>query len=369
MTKIEYKDIIAFHPGYYIKEYIDNNNITQEELSKRLQTSAKYVSDLVNARINLTEEMILKLAVVFNTSTKMWLNLNQKYIEKKLEIDRLIQLDKECEYIDLVDYNYWVKLGLVKSCRNKEEKVNELQRYLKVSSLGVLTQRDFLVQYRSSINDIKDINVINANAWVQTAINIASNIDVEPFDKKKFNESIKEIRSMITQSPEEFCPKLKKILSDCGVVLVLLPNLKNCGVNGAVKWLGKDKVVLALNDRRKYADVFWFSLFHELGHVRQQRLKVTFVNDKKINYGEIDELLIELEKEANSFSRDQLIPLNEYNDFLLKHKYNLNQESIVAFAKKINVLPGIVVGRLQNDNYLANSSHLNNLKAKYEITI
>ena len=57
----------------------------------------------------------------------------------------------------------------------------------------------------------------------------------------------------------------RRLQTTLSVALVLLPNLKNCGVNGAVKWLGKDKVVLVLNDRRKYADTFWFALFHEIG--------------------------------------------------------------------------------------------------------
>ena len=68
MNKIEYEELIAFHPGYYVKDYIEDQGITQEELAKRLQTTPKYVSDLVNGRINLTDEMVLKLSIVFGTS-------------------------------------------------------------------------------------------------------------------------------------------------------------------------------------------------------------------------------------------------------------------------------------------------------------
>ena len=280
MNKIEYQELIAFHPGYYVKDYIDEQGITQEELAKRLQTTPKYISDLVNGRINLTDEMVLKLSIVFGTSTKLWLNLNQKYIEKKLEIEKRIRIDQECELVKKLDYKFWVELGLVKATRITAEKVQELQRYFKVSSLSVLGQRDFLVQYRTSVSEVTDVNVINANAWVQTAINLGTQIEVEPFDKKKLLEAIPEIRSMTVQNPKDFYPRLRALLASCGVARVLLPKLKNCGVNGAVKWLGKDKVVLALNDRRKYADTFWFALFHELGHVLQQRIKVLLVSEK-----------------------------------------------------------------------------------------
>lgn len=109
MNKIEYQELIAFHPGYYVKDYIEEQGITQGELAKRLQTTPKYVSDLVNGRINLADEMVLRLSIVFGTSTKMWLNLNQKYIEKKLEIEKRKRAHKECELVK----NWIISSGLI----------------------------------------------------------------------------------------------------------------------------------------------------------------------------------------------------------------------------------------------------------------
>lgn len=34
---IEYNDKIAFHPGYYIKEIIDESGITQEDFAKKIR--------------------------------------------------------------------------------------------------------------------------------------------------------------------------------------------------------------------------------------------------------------------------------------------------------------------------------------------
>lgn len=367
MSKIEYQELIAFHPGYYVKDYIDEQGITQEELAKRLQTTPKYVSDLVNGRINLTEEMVLKLSIVFGTSTTMWLNLNRTYIEKKLEIDYRIKIDSECDLVKKLDYNFWVDLELVKKTKSTVEKVKELQRYFKISSLSVLGQKDFLVQYRTGISEVTDINVMNANAWVQTAINLGVQEDVETFDKKRLTEIIPEIRSMTIQKPSVFYPRLKELLASCGIALVLLPNLKNCGINGAVKWISKDKVILALNDRRKYADTFWFALFHELGHVLQQRIKVLLVSEKNKTGYETDTLIQRLEKEADEFSRNTLIPKSEYEDFLAVNTSGFKEEIVIEFADRINILPGIVVGRLQQDQYLSYQTMLNNLKVKYLI--
>ena len=64
MSKIEYKELIAFHPGYYVKEMIEYEGMSQEELSKRLQTSGKNVSDLINGKANLSDEMALNLSII-----------------------------------------------------------------------------------------------------------------------------------------------------------------------------------------------------------------------------------------------------------------------------------------------------------------
>lgn len=364
-NKIEYKELLAFHPGYYVKELIDDLGINQEELAKRLQTTPKTVSDLVNGRINLTDEMALKLATVFGTSTTMWLNLNQKYIEKKLEIEKQKRLDNECELVHLLDYKFWVNLGLVKDVRSAADKVQELQRYFRVSSLSVLRERDFLVQYRTSISDVTDVNVINANAWVQTAINIGASIDTPPFNKKQLQKHLPELRGMTVQNPSDFIPRLNEILTSCGVAFVILPNLKNCGVNGAVKWLGKDKVILALNDRGKYADKFWFAFFHELGHVLQQRLTMLIVSEANAANLKMDDRLQKLEQQADEFSQNTLIPKNEYEQFLADSNGQFSADSITEFAASIKISPGIVVGRLQHDQYISHRTSLNSLKAQY----
>jgi len=303
-NKLEYKELLIFHPGYYIKEIIDGQGITQEELSKRLQTTPKYVSDLVNGRINLTDEMVLKLSNLFGTSTTLWLNLNQKYIERKLEVDRRMCMDKECEIVRMIDYRFWVKLGLVDDTRIAEEKVSELQRYFRVSSLTVLQDRDFLVQFRTDLTDVRDINVINANAWVQTAINIGSEMETKVYDRRLLKEMLPELCDIKKGKSDDLTERMRELLGECGVALVLLPHLRNSGVSGAVKWIGKDKVVLALSDRGKYSDAFWVLFFHELGHVLQQRIKV--LNVSGADELQISETVERLEADADSFAAEMM---------------------------------------------------------------
>ncbi len=76
---IEYNDKMAFHPGYYIKEIIDDENITQEDFAKRLGTTPKNLSILIRGEQALSIDMASKLSRLMNTSVTYWLNLQNAY--------------------------------------------------------------------------------------------------------------------------------------------------------------------------------------------------------------------------------------------------------------------------------------------------
>lgn len=79
-----------------------------------------------------------------------------------------------------------------------------------------------------------------------------------------------------TENHKNFLPAIKKAFLEAGVVLVVLPNLKNSGINGATKKVD-GKILLMVNDRRRYADTLWFTLFHEIDHIINCDYGITFI--------------------------------------------------------------------------------------------
>jgi hypothetical protein len=71
---------------------------------------------------------------------------------------------------------------------------------------------------------------------------------------------------------------VRQAFLDAGVILVILPNLAGSKINGATKKIGSS-VMLMVNDRRQYADSFWFTLLHEAGHVLHGDYGVSFKGD------------------------------------------------------------------------------------------
>lgn len=361
MSKVQYDELIAFHPGHYLQEIIDDMGVTQEEFARRLGTTGKTLSDLLKGKINLSQKIALNLSIMLGTSVDVWLNIQKTYTEKVLEIERKKARDKEVTSAAAIDYDYFSTLGVVTKVRKAADKADELLKYFKISSFDVFKEPDFLVNYRTAINSVNVNNTLNSNAWVQTALNMGQNIDTNAINLRRLKGHLRKIRGMTLQKPAEFLPELSDILRSCGIAFVLLPHLRNSGVNGAVKWINREKVILAMNDRRKYADVFWFSLFHEIGHVFQKRRAMLIID------GQVDEIEAapnRLEIEADVFARDHLLSEGPYSAYISKNSYS--RDSVIRFAKESEIHPGIVVGRLQKDG-LIGFDKLNGLREKFAV--
>ena len=358
----EYNGVYAFHPGYYVRETLESMETSQAEFATRMGTTAKTVSMLIAGKCRLSVEMAQKLSAMTGTSVDVWLNLQKAYDEKIFEIERQRELDAQKDIARLIDYSFFVKVAKLPEEKTVEGKIVNLCSYLHVADLRVLCEPDFLVNFRSGVKSFEQKNLINARAWVQTALNVAQGKPIKPFSAERLRDYLPEIRGMTLQKPAIFLPRLKYIFADCGVSFVLLPHLKNSGINGAVKWVTPERVVLAINDRRFYADTFWFSLFHEIRHVFQKKVKKVFVS-LNASLGELDG---ELEADADSFAQNYLIPSVEYRAFINGPQISLQR--IRAFAESISIHPGIVVGRLQHDGCIQRS-HCNALKERYKIVL
>ena len=351
----EYNDKIAFHPGYYLKELVDESGLTQEDFAKRLGTTPKNLSILIRGEQSLSIDIATKLSRMYGTTIAYWLNLQQAYDEKLAEIQSEEELKLEREVFKLIDYNYFrTHFGLPDLPRRVDEQIKCVREFLSVSSLTVLEEENLAVNFRSYSEKLSRSNTVNANVMVQIGINQTVKTDIPKYNKKKFEKAVSFALTQ-TKNHSGFFPVIKEAFGEAGVVLVALPNLKNSGINGATKRVD-GKIMLLVNDRRHYADTFWFTLFHEIGHILNGDLGVSFHD--------------EAEDEADHYAQMKLIPQERYEEFIQQHQY-FNETIICQFAEEINRDPGIVLGRLLRDKLVpeTNMRLKNKLRHSYNVVI
>lgn len=169
---IEYRDTVAFHPGYYIKEIVEESGISQEEFAKRLDTTPKTLSVLINGGQRLTADLALKLSRMLGTSAQYWLNLQSIFDAAQAEMAFDGELQQEKEVLKVLGYEYFRdNFGLPALSRKLDKQVEQVRRFLSVSSLTVLKRPDLATSFRSAGVSKDDKTVIRANAMVQIASN------------------------------------------------------------------------------------------------------------------------------------------------------------------------------------------------------
>lgn len=349
----------VYHPGYYLKEYIEEIQLTQEEFAKRLGISGKQISLILSENASITPDIAFKISKLIGTSIELWLNLQSNYDAWKIELEAKENFEEEKKIYKMIDKKFLINLGIINKEDSIEDAISKLRYASMVSSLTLHRNNDIYSFYRTAISTKEDTieNIVCKNVWVSIASLIAKQQDTMPFDDNKIYKSIDKLRNMTLQDPNIFYPQMKEILNECGVALVILPSLKNSNINGVVKWIDNGKVMMALNTRGAYNDKFWFSFFHELKHVLQKAKRKMIVNQEN----KIEDSV--LESEADTFAKETLIPSKYINEL----KY-IDEESILDLANKLSIHPGIVVGRLQKEKRIAYSKY-NYLKCKYEISI
>jgi antitoxin HigA-1 len=68
------------HPGQLVKSLcLAPLNLSVTDAAKALKISRPNLSRLLNGRIAISPEMAVRLAVVFNTSEELWINLQTGY--------------------------------------------------------------------------------------------------------------------------------------------------------------------------------------------------------------------------------------------------------------------------------------------------
>ncbi|GAN32556.1 MAG: addiction module antidote protein, HigA family [Candidatus Brocadia sp. AMX2] len=71
--------IAPVHPGVYLKELLDELNISQYRLAQDLGVPAMRINHVVHGKRPVTAELALRLGRYFGQSPRYWMNLQSRY--------------------------------------------------------------------------------------------------------------------------------------------------------------------------------------------------------------------------------------------------------------------------------------------------
>ncbi len=359
-TREEIRSDLAIPPGEFLAEVLDDLGMSQADLARRMGRPSQAINEIVKGTKALTPETALQLEQVAGVSAHVWLGLEAEYRLVSARRQDEQQVKEETRLLSSFPYAEMVKLGCLAAERKAEDKVRQLRRFFSVASLEHLGR---LPAYAPAfrLGGTQQASGYGLAAWLHCGRLEATEVTTEPFDRAKLTAAVPALRSLTTAPADEVAAELRARLAQCGVVFTLFLHFPQTYGHGATFWIepGK-KAVLLLSNRGRYADIFWFSFFHELGHILKHGNNATFI-ELRDNAGENTSQ----ETGADKFARDTLIPPAPYRAFIVAGQFTA--EAITRFAVSVGIHPGIVVGRLQHEGRVPHRTFLNGLRERWDL--
>lgn len=330
--KYAFSPDFAVAPGETVREVMEDMGMTQREFAMRLGITVQSLSRIFKGEQAISVETAKNLERVTGTPAHFWNNLESNY---------RLQLAKERDARLFESQKEWLKKFPIKVLKERGyirdipfvETFEAVLQFFGVSSVAAWemtwAQPDAAAR-RTRSNCFED-NPYYAATWVRMGELAAQRNRCGATNIKKFKASMPEICKLTCEEPSVFLPQLREICHDCGVSLAIVQEFPRLKWSGATKWLD-DTAIIMLNIRYKREDSFWFSFFHEAGHV--------ILHDKcclRINDGKNEDIR---EQEANNFAKEVLFG-NKYEQILRIS----TAEDIKQLAKELGISPGIVAGQ------------------------
>lgn len=341
----EFSPTYVSPPGETIEDLLDDAAMTQADLAKRLGVSTKHLNQVVKGVAPISADLALGLEMVFDVPADFWMTREAIYRTRLAKQRQTVNLEEAAAWANRFPLREMKKRGLIPTGAGQAELTEALLKFLGVA--GPDQWSPPAVAYRKSAKLESDSYALSA--WLRLGEIEAQKQSgsASPFDAERFRAVLDGARGWTRLPPPEWQPKLAEACATAGVIVVIAEHFKDAKVNGATRWLTPDKALIQLSLRYRWEDVFWFTFFHEAGHVLKHRKKALFIETDRKPERSADPELARAEAEADRFAANTLIPTSRAAELT-----TLRVTDIPGFAAEIGVSPAIVVGRMHHDRLL-----------------
>lgn len=348
-------DIERLHPGIVLGSMLEIEGMSQKELAIRTGTSEKHISTVIRGKKNISLSFAKKLEFALSEPMDYWLGLQAKYDVALYDFEEKHGIDEEELHVltYLKDISAFLqKVNLIGNATDDPDLVLKLRKIMGVSSLKAIPEISYNGVYRAQVNNNVNVNPYVLYAWKRICEVSVSKIEIhEVLNTELLKAKLADIKKLMFESISYVNSELSKILAECGIAFRIVPHFRGAPVQGFISKRADDRLMLCLTLRQKRADKFWFTLFHEIGHILNGDVSLKFID--------FDSIKNEAEEAADLFAGNVLLNKNEYKTFWENNDFSL--ASIKSFAASQNVRPYIVIGRLQMEGELDWSAYPNEM--------
>ena len=348
-TISEYYPEEVLHPGETLKEKLDEMEMTIKEFALRTDKPEKTIIAVLKGDSSITSEMAVLFENVTRIPAKFWISMQSKYSEYKVRLKRSLDVEKAEEWARCFPYAQMANKGWVEKTGKITEKTINLFEYFAVSTHDGWNKLYMESKLRlAAYASLKFTQEPHAtSAWLRHGELLSDAIESKSYDKVLFRKILADIKALMAGHPEDYFQQLQYLCLQAGVKVVYTPKLPKVPVSGSTRWI-KNNPIIQLTDRYKQNDRFWFTFFHEAGHILLHGKKYISLDGIKFSGADSKK-----EAEANKFAEEWTFSDKEEKEVIKAlDAGSLTLQDIIDFAKKFGTHPAMIIGRLQKKSII-----------------
>lgn len=344
-------------PGDTITEVICDRGLSQTDLANKLNMTQSYISQVIFGHKPISKKLAKGLEDVLGVKTSFWLNLQANYETMLRKFNEEDGIDDEERSI----LRQLRKAGVEEYLR----KAHWISQTPELIDTAVLSFRDALnVESLGALAKVADQgafrvanttrNPVVMGAWLLCAERISDKDVRTEFRLERMPDLVRSLKAELNEQGGDLQSRLSETLGSYGISLAVMPHFKGAPVQGHIaKGKGeKETYCIVLTIRGGRADRFWFTLFHEIGHIVNGDLARanSFLDWASAENSDASAS----ERAADEFARQALLDEKAYADFVdAASKSCFPDSAIQKFAESQNVPAWIVKGRLQKEQHIS----------------
>lgn len=316
-------------PGSSLATILEERGMKNVELAALLGRSPQYVTDIIKGKKAMDVELAvdLELALGGSPTAAEWMQMVLKHHLSTKALSRAEVLQKPYA-------KELIRMGWIDGKLSTESLAQAIDAFWDDREKAVA---NFKQGSRTPDADARA-------AWsIEVYRRAMKMTNVGKYDERRFPVLIERLHALMADEKEVV--KVPDLLAEFGIRLVLLPNPQKCAVDG-LGYYNEGAPYVGLSLRIGRVDSFWFTLMHELMHIKAK--------DKLLPADTIDRPAdLPAEKKANEGARNLLIPDSRYEAFVDRGVFTL--PAVTAETEGHPTHPvhrAILLGRLKNDLYL-----------------
>lgn len=347
-------------PGQFIEALVKKKGWTQRVLAVVLNMDETGINRIVSNKRPVDAKLALSLEELFDVPAEQFLELQKSYDLARARLEALPDPERTTRahlFGDLPVADM-IKRGWInaKDVRDVIAVNAELVRFFQVNRLEDIE----ILPHAAKKTQVNTAATPIQLAWLYRVKKIASEMLVGRYSPSSVAAAIPKLKNLLSSAEE--ARKVPRILAEAGVRFLVVEALPSSKIDGVCFWLNDVSPVVALSMRFDRIDNFWFVLRHELEHVLQRHGLSAMMLDAELEGARagVGIEVIEEERIANEAAAEFCVPKKMMDAFIARKAPMFREADILAFAKMINVHPGLIAGQLRHrtERYDRFTNHL-----------